>query len=360
MSNIKVSIIIPVYNVEQYIKQCLDSVINQTLKDIEIICIDDKSTDNSLQILKEYKQKDSRIVLIEHNNNLGVSASRNDAINIAKGEYIIFLDSDDFLELNYCEILFNIAKQNNLKLVYNTNVKYYISENKIKKRSHANLPNNKLLYIDSKNINKLYWSACQIMVKRDILKSEHITFPLIQIAEDLYFNKILYSYIYTNNEPLATTNKTTYYYRKQSNSTLTSKISTTTDEIKSINLIYENYKSRNLLDKLPIPLPDQNMLQSSSIKSIFYKELRQLFLKIKQDNLVNYSLYQKHQLIFMNSCLASSNYSEYQIQLVIDNIIPKKEIIKIFNIPVLRITNKNYKRVYYLFNFLPILTRKRK
>ena len=114
------------------------------------------------------------------------------------------------------------------------------------------------------------------------------------------------------------------------------------------------------MDKLPIPLPDQNMLQSSSIKSIFYKELRQLFLKIKQDNLLNYSLYQKHQLIFMNSCLTSLNYSEYQIQLVIDNIIPKKEIIKIFNIPVLRITNKNYKRVYYLFNFLPLLTRKRK
>ena len=96
----KVSVIIPVYNVEDYLRQCLDSVINQTLKDIEIICVDDGSTDNSLQIFREYEQKDSRVkVLTQKNQYAGVA--RNTGMNIARGHYYVFLDSDDFLKMIY-------------------------------------------------------------------------------------------------------------------------------------------------------------------------------------------------------------------------------------------------------------------
>lgn len=94
----KVSIIVPVYNVEKYLAKCLDSLVNQTLKDIEIICINDGSTDNSLEILNTYAQKDSRITIIDKKNE-GVSAARNTGLNISKGEYIMFVDSDDYLEL---------------------------------------------------------------------------------------------------------------------------------------------------------------------------------------------------------------------------------------------------------------------
>ena len=107
----KVSVIIPVYNVEKYLRECLDSVINQTLKDIEIICIDDGSTDSSLSILKEYAKKDKRIKIIKQKN-LGAGAARNKGIKIAKGEFVIFLDSDDYYPTNdILKILYTNAKK---------------------------------------------------------------------------------------------------------------------------------------------------------------------------------------------------------------------------------------------------------
>ena len=98
----KVSVIIPVYNVEEYLRECLDSVVNQTLKEIEIICVDDGSTDNSLEILKEYAKKDSRITVITQQN-LHAGVARNAGLAVARGEYLSFLDSDDFFEHNMLE-----------------------------------------------------------------------------------------------------------------------------------------------------------------------------------------------------------------------------------------------------------------
>ena len=96
---IKVSVIIPVFNVEDYLEECLESVINQTMKDIEIICINDGSYDSSLDILKEYKDKDSRIKIITQYNK-GPGGARNTGLDIAKGKYIYFIDSDDIIEIN--------------------------------------------------------------------------------------------------------------------------------------------------------------------------------------------------------------------------------------------------------------------
>ena len=107
----KVSIIIPVYNMEKYISKCLDSVINQTLKDIEIIIIDDCSTDNSVGIINEYLHKDKRIKFIQLNENSGVSIARNRGIEIAQGEYLGFVDSDDEVDLNFYEELYKKAKK---------------------------------------------------------------------------------------------------------------------------------------------------------------------------------------------------------------------------------------------------------
>lgn len=119
---IKVSVIIPVYNVEEYLKECLDSVINQTLKEIEIICIDDCSTDSSYSILEEYAKKDSRIVLIKNKENMGVGYNRNIGIKEAKGEYIGFIDSDDYISEDYYENLYNTAKKYNSDVVNTLNV----------------------------------------------------------------------------------------------------------------------------------------------------------------------------------------------------------------------------------------------
>ena len=91
-----VTVVIPIYNVEKYLEQCLDSVINQTYKDIEIICINDGSTDNSITNLEKYALSDNRIKIISQTNQ-GISAARNAGIKVATGKYITFLDSDDFL-----------------------------------------------------------------------------------------------------------------------------------------------------------------------------------------------------------------------------------------------------------------------
>ena len=117
MNNIQVSVIIPVYNVEQYLRQCLDSVINQTYKDIEIIIVNDCSPDNSLQIIEEYRQKDSRIRLVNLEKNGGLANARNVGINNSNGKYITFIDSDDWISENNIEILYNNIEKYNTDFV---------------------------------------------------------------------------------------------------------------------------------------------------------------------------------------------------------------------------------------------------
>jgi glycosyltransferase involved in cell wall biosynthesis len=127
MSQPKVSVIIPVYNTEKYLRECLDSVVNQTLKDIEIICVDDGSSDGSPCILEEYRAKDSRVVAITQAN-LGPSSARNSGMNRAHGEYIAFVDSDDYLELNTLESVSRIAAEKHLDVILFDVEPFYESE----------------------------------------------------------------------------------------------------------------------------------------------------------------------------------------------------------------------------------------
>lgn len=115
---IKVSVIVPVYNAEKYLKDCLESLINQTLKDIEIICINDDSTDYSSRIIKEYQEKDRRVKVICNENNIGAAESRNKGISIAAGKYIQFVDADDYLELNSLEKMYVMAENLQLDMCY--------------------------------------------------------------------------------------------------------------------------------------------------------------------------------------------------------------------------------------------------
>lgn len=113
----KVSVIVPVYNTEKYLKRCLDSIINQTLRDIEVIIIDDGSTDLSGEICDDYAQKDSRLNVI-HQTNRGLGLTRNVGLVLAKGEYVGFVDSDDFISKDMYEKLYNQAIDNNADVSY--------------------------------------------------------------------------------------------------------------------------------------------------------------------------------------------------------------------------------------------------
>ena len=108
----KVSVIIPVYNVRPYLEQCMDSVLQQTLDDIEVICIDDGSTDGSGEILDKYVQKDSRVKAV-HQDNAGAAQARNTGLEKASGDYILFVDGDDYLTENALETLYLRALEEN-------------------------------------------------------------------------------------------------------------------------------------------------------------------------------------------------------------------------------------------------------
>ena len=120
---VKVSIIISVYNAEKYLKECLDSAVNQTLEDIEIICVNDGSTDDSLNILKSYAEKDSRVKVFTQPNK-GQGAALNTALDNVRGEYVLNIDCDDWIELDACEFLYNKSKELNLDLLFYCGVVY--------------------------------------------------------------------------------------------------------------------------------------------------------------------------------------------------------------------------------------------
>jgi glycosyltransferase involved in cell wall biosynthesis len=212
-SNVKVSIIIPLYNVEQYLKDCLDSVISQTLRDIEIICVNDGSTDGSLKILQSYSVQDPRIIVINRINR-GISTARNMGMVSAKGEYILFVDSDDFIDVNYCEKLYNKAKSCNYDMVFSARYDYYREANKIRNVWAYNTDS---VNINEDNITEHLINAYKYVVvvwgriiKSSVLKNNHIIFfQDIRCGEDLPFTML--NFIYSSN--IAFVEDVHYYYR---------------------------------------------------------------------------------------------------------------------------------------------------
>ena len=126
MKQIKISVIVPVYNTSKFLEKCLNSIIEQNFKDIEIIIINDCSTDNSLKIINGFIKIDSRIILINKEKNEGLSAARNSGIEIARGEYILHIDSDDWIEENYFKNIYENAINNQADMVISD---YYLDFN---------------------------------------------------------------------------------------------------------------------------------------------------------------------------------------------------------------------------------------
>ncbi|HFI0430083.1 TPA: glycosyltransferase family 2 protein, partial [Streptococcus suis] len=128
-----ISVCVPVYNSSTYLKECIESIRNQTFKDLEIICVDDGSTDNSLEILKEFQKLDPRIQLIVQERNMGVGAARNRAIDLASGQYMSFIDSDDFIEPEMFEELYNKAIEKDAEIAI-CDVNLYSDGGRLNKR----------------------------------------------------------------------------------------------------------------------------------------------------------------------------------------------------------------------------------
>lgn len=149
-TEIKISVIIPIYNAYDYLRPAMDSVLAQTLSELEIICIDDGSTDHSLEILKEYQAADARIRIVTENN-AGVAIARNNGVRRARGEYLAFLDADDFMEPTYLEKLYRAAKEGDLDIAIG---EYDIFQEKLAKFTPAIPPERADIYRDGKVSSK--------------------------------------------------------------------------------------------------------------------------------------------------------------------------------------------------------------
>ena len=217
----KISVIIPVYNTEDYIDRCLRSVVNQSLKDIEIIVLNDGSSDKSEDIILKYCKRDKRIRYYRHNN-IGLGPTRNRGIELAKGEYLSFIDSDDFIDEKMLETLYLNAKDNNADIVccevylYNKKIKK-IRKKFLKKDIYSFTQNNYEYFYKNYYFNKIYsHNAWDKIYKAEIIKANNIKFGDNKriFAEDNFFQFQILQYakkIMFLNEPL-------YYYYIRPNS----------------------------------------------------------------------------------------------------------------------------------------------
>lgn len=190
---IKVSVIVPVYNAEKYLSQCIDSIVNQTLKDIEIILIDDGSTDGSAEICKAYLT-DSRVSYY-HKENAGAVMARRDGISFAKGEYIGFVDSDDWVETSMYETMYMEAKKNNADIVFcnciqNADGHRFSPEIESgvydRKAIEEKILSKTLAYVaDNGEKRAIRWSNCLRLYKSELIKAGISFNPEVRRCEDL-------------------------------------------------------------------------------------------------------------------------------------------------------------------------------
>ena len=251
-----ISVIVPIYKVEKYLSNCIDSILNQTYKQLEIILIDDESPDRCPEICEEYKKKDARIVVV-HKKNEGLGLARNTGLEKATGKYVLFVDSDDFIEKSMIEKLYDSIKKNNSDTSYCNYVEYYSDDNCIKKTccpSILSLNNDEIIKEflikmignkpEAKKDNEYSMSVWHALYSLEIIKKNKICF----LSEREYISEdILFDILYLNNsKKISFIDDNLYFYRCNNAGSLTKKISNNEFE-KIIKLCNEIEKRLMLL-----------------------------------------------------------------------------------------------------------------
>lgn len=261
-SNIKISVIVPVYNCEKYVSRCVESLINQTMRDIEIIIINDESEDKTLEILKSYEQKDNRIKLITKKNK-GVSDSRNTGLRMAKGKYISFVDSDDWIDLNAFKIMYDIAEKKQTDIVMCSYIREFknhskskdigLEENKIYENEDLKLLHRKMIgplkseFSQPESLDSIgtVWGK---LYRSDVIfdnNNQFVDLKEIGTAEDTLFNLILFKDV----KKLVFTNKCFYHYWKENENSITTKYNSNMfEQWKNLFDYMDNFIKLNNLD----------------------------------------------------------------------------------------------------------------
>ena len=267
----KVSIIVPVYNTELYLKECLDSLLNQTIKNYEVIVIDDGSTDNSLKIIKEYHEKHPKIIKYKSIKNSGVSNARNVGLSMAKGEYIGFVDSDDYIDKDMYLKLYNKATLEKSDIAL---CGYYKSNGKELELCKMQ-GNNEFGSSIKKNpelIKYSYAFAAVHLLKKELIDKNKIIFEDYKIFEDLLFTYKAYKHankIVKVFEPL-------YYYRTRNDGTsvtqgFSKNYTQIFDVMNELKEYYEGYISQEYITYLALKHIFIRFRTKTSLKKLITK-----------------------------------------------------------------------------------------
>lgn len=274
----KVSILVPCYNVEKYINQCLDSIVQQTYTNLQIVLVDDGSSDNTLNILKEYASKDSRIE-VYHQENQGVATARNVLLSKIKGDYFLFVDSDDWIELDMVEFLINKAIDNKSDIAVCSNV---INDDIPRITYKEEMWHQEKVIMEFLRHTNFNGSLCNKLINVKLLKNAPIFHPEISYGEDALFTWQIIQEV----QNVVATDKQLYHYRR--NEASLSHAQWTPNKKGTGHLVWENicddvkkyYPQHSAIAYARFALEDMWALYFASISNYPYDE----HISIRQQN----------------------------------------------------------------------------
>lgn len=368
-----ISIIVPIYKVEKYLHKCLDSIVNQTLKDIEIILVDDGSPDNCPHICDEYAAKDKRIKVI-HNVNGGYGKAVNSGLDIATGEYIGIVESDDWIDTTMYEKLYNQAKATNADI---TKASFYFIRNEKKDIKEVFVPwlklapKGELFKLEDKvELLRQHSSLWSAIYNHDFLKKNHIR--LQETPGASYQDWPFVVSVYSVADAITMLPEPLLFYRDETDNHNSSSHNGGKNMIKIID---QAECARDILIKnkryygdLKSSYGEQAFRVSElfinriayEFKEEFFQRLKKLAQTLVADN-ISFKFYDSFTKFLFNAALMSDSYEEYQN--CKNNYIPStsKMTLKLFNfLPLMKIKSKNNIIKMYLFNFIPFLKLKKK
>lgn len=296
MSNIKFSVIIPVYNVEQYLKECIESILKQDYDNYELILVDDGSTDNGASVCKYYAESDHHIIFIQQINQ-GVSVARNTGLNKATGNYLLFVDADDWLNTCALHVLYRVIKKHNEPDIIQSG--YSIQSDYIK--NICPVDRNYSFFLDYSNSDNFINAIFSYCIKRSIVVESRIIFPVgIRYAEDLEF--ILKVFLEVKH--IVCVSDVLYYYRIRPLSAMTVRpvYSNVIDNLKVADHLFEILSSRNdgnisFVKKRSIKIINSFFIRLSQccincrVLLDSTREYRKFYNKYKQENILHSPLY---------------------------------------------------------------------
>ncbi len=329
---IKVSVIVPVYNVKKYLAKCLDSIIAQTLKDIEIICVNDGSSDGSDKVLEEYKKKDARIQVVNRKNG-GLSAARNTGMPYAKGKYIGFVDSDDYIEPTMYELMYYNAEHFQSQMVIcaahkiddTTGIVFDDDPYYTLGYFPKELDNRAFTHVDTKDFfQDLCVMAWNKLYLRSFLEEKNAKFPDGYIFEDGPF----FTDIYFDMNRVTIVRDFLYYYRvNRANSIVCKGDKDFTDIFYVVNKMLNNLRKTPYFDEVKAyflrkkfkDMRYRYQVIQGRYKKMYYDQWREFWLNIDKETLEDDKFKEKYPYTYRNIKLVRDNdYFHYRKEFVIE------------------------------------------